>query len=54
MKIKVDIQFVPPFTMDINVPKFRDAEEYIDEFLDGLLNEDLKYNCDWEFVKEGK
>lgn len=50
VRIKVDIQFVPEFIMEINVPEYRDKEEYIDEFLDGLLNEDLKFNTDWEEV----
>ena len=50
VRISVDIQFCPTFEMTINVPSYRDKEEYIDEFLDGLLNEDLKYNCDWKEV----
>lgn len=35
--------------MTILVPEDRDPEEYINEFLDGMLNEDLRYNSDWEF-----
>jgi hypothetical protein len=39
-----------PITMTIPVPQDRDAEEYIDEVLDGMLNEFLQYNSEWEFV----
>lgn len=39
-----------PITMTIAVPRDRDPEEYIDEVLDTMLNDDLRYNCDWEFV----
>ena len=35
--------------MTIPVPVDRDAEEYINEYLDGMLNENLRYNSDWEF-----
>ena len=34
----------------ISVPEDRDAEEYIDELLDSILNEDLRYNVEWDFV----
>ena len=36
--------------MEINVPVGRDAEEYIDELLDGLLREDYRWNCEWDFA----
>ena len=42
--------FVPEFEMIVYVPDDRDAEEYIDELLDSILAEDLKYNVDWDFV----
>lgn len=42
--------FAPEFEMTILVPEDRDAEEYIDELLDGILNEDLRYNVEWDFV----
>lgn len=42
--------FIPEFKMKISVPKDRDAEEYIDELLDSILDEDLKYNVEWDFV----
>jgi len=42
--------FVPEFKMTIAIPNDRDAEEYIDEFLEGILNEDLVLNCEWNFV----
>ena len=35
--------------MIIPVPDNRDSEEYIDELLDGILNDDLKYNVEWDF-----
>ncbi len=41
--------FIPAVTMGFDVPPDRDAEEYIDEYLDSILNEDLRYNVDWEF-----
>lgn len=39
-----------PITMTIPVPRDRDAEEYIDEVLDGMLNEFLRYNSEWEWA----
>lgn len=42
--------FIPEFEMIVPVPDDRDAEEYIDELLDSILAEDLKYNVDWDFV----
>lgn len=50
--IEVDLGcFVTGFKMTIDVPGNRDAEEYIDEYLDTILNINLRYNCDWVFVK---
>lgn len=42
--------FTPTVTMTIDVPTDRDAEEYIDEYLDTILSEDFRLNCEWEFV----
>lgn len=42
--------FAPAFEMIITIPEDRDTEEYIDELLDGILNEDLRYNAEWEFA----
>ncbi len=42
---------VRPVRMAIYVPTDRDPEEYIDEFLEGMLNEFLRYNCEWEFAE---
>lgn len=53
-KIKIFVRpscFAPGFEMIISVPKDRDTEEYIDELLDGILNEDIKYNIEWNFVE---
>lgn len=36
--------------MIISIPEGRDAEEYIDELLDAILNEDLRYNAEWDFI----
>ncbi len=41
--------FAPGFKMIISVHDDRDAEEYIDELLDSILNEDLRYNVEWDF-----
>ena len=49
-RIWVDLgPFTPSVVMEINVPSMRDPEEYIDELLDGILNEDLRYNVEWDF-----
>ena len=42
--------FVPEFEMIISIPLNRDAEEYIDDLLDSILNGDLRYNVEWDFV----
>ena len=42
--------FLPEFEMIISIPEGRDTEEYIDELLDTILNEDLRYNVEWDFV----
>lgn len=39
----------PSAYMMIPVPDERDKEEYIDEFLDNMLNVDLRYNTEWEY-----
>ena len=38
------------FEMVIPVPTDRDDEEYIDELLDGILNNEVRYNIEWDFV----
>ena len=38
--------------MTISIPENCDAEEYIDELLDSILNGDLRYNVEWDFVDE--
>ena len=40
----------PDIEMKIEIPKGWDAEKYIDELLDSLLEENLRYNCEWIFV----
>lgn len=42
--------FTPSMQMEIVIPFDRDTEEYIDELLDSILNEEYRYNCEWEFV----
>jgi hypothetical protein len=41
--------FAPTVIMEVAVPNNRDAEEYIDELLDGILREDFIYNAEWDF-----
>ncbi len=41
--------FAPSFSMLIDVPDSREAEEYIDELLDAILAEEFRYNCEWDF-----
>ena len=53
-QLKVSIKFqaglnVPDFKMEIDVPTNRDTEEYIDEFLESIFNENLKFSAEWEF-----
>lgn len=36
--------------MIVSVPEDRDEEEYIDELLDGILSESLRYQAEWDFV----
>ena len=43
--------FTPEFEIIVSIPADRDAEEYIDEFLTGILNEDLSYNIEWDFAE---
>lgn len=42
--------FSPGFDMIITIPDNRDPVEYIDELLDGILNDNLRYNAEWDFV----
>jgi len=50
-RIRVDLGcFTPGITIEIMVPESYDAEEYIDELLDGILNDNLRYNTEWNFV----
>lgn len=41
--------FHPDCKMIIPVPNDRDTEEYIDEYLDSILNDDVKLNTEWDF-----
>lgn len=41
--------FTPPCKVTIDVPNGWDAEEYIDEYLDSILNDDVRYNAEWDF-----
>ena len=42
--------FAPTIIMEIEIPQDRDAEEYIDEFLESILAEDFRYNTEWNFM----
>ncbi len=39
-----------PIRITLEIPLDRDQEEYIDEYLDGLLSSFVRYNCEWEFM----
>ena len=41
---------VPGFEMIIPIPDDRDDEEFIDEMLDGILKDKLRYEIEWDFV----
>ena len=41
--------FHPDCLMTITVPEGRDPEEYIDEYLESILNDDVRYNVEWRF-----
>ena len=41
--------FITKIVMEITVPKDRDEEEYIDEVLDSILNDEIRYNGEWAF-----
>ena len=42
--------FIKECEMIIDIPENEDVEECIDSYLDAILDNDLKYNCEWEFV----
>ena len=42
--------FTPEIKMIVTIPADWDAEEYIDELLDHILNENMRYNCEWTFA----
>lgn len=42
--------FTPGFEMIIPIPTDRDDEEFIDEMLDGILKDNLRYEIEWDFV----
>lgn len=42
--------FHPDIKITIFVPDDRDTEEYIDEYLDSILNDNVRYNCKWSFA----
>ena len=45
-----DELYCHPCTMIISVPDDRDVEEYIDEYLDGILSDDVRLSAEWEFA----
>lgn len=50
-KIEVDFgPFIKGCRMIIQVPENEDTEEYIDSYLDFILNDDLRYNCDFKIM----
>lgn len=53
MKIRLSFNkkdcYIPPCTMEINVPTYRDSEEYIDEYLYNILGT-VYLHCIWEYI----
>lgn len=50
-KIEVDFgPFIKGCQMIIKIPENEDTEEYINSYLDFILNEDLQYNCDYKII----
>lgn len=43
--------FAPEFKMIISIPEERDDEEYIDELLDRILVDELRYDVEWDFME---
>ena len=48
--IGVEADGFPRFTMIVDVPKNVDEEEYIDDLLEGILQEGIWKNTVWDFV----
>lgn len=48
--IGVEVDGFPGFTMIVDVPKNVDEEEYIDDLLEGILQEGIWENTVWDFV----
>jgi len=42
--------FHPDIKITIAVPADHDAEEYIDQYLESILNNNILYNCEWSFA----
>ncbi len=42
--------FATKIRMEINVPNDRDPEEYIEEMIDFIFNENIIYDIDWDFA----
>lgn len=50
VRIRVKVScFVPEFIMEIKVPDNADTEEYIDELIESVFDDEFKYNAEWEF-----
>ena len=42
--------FYPDCIMEIDVPDNEDAEEYIDGFLEAIIDSEFRYNVEWDFI----
>ena len=42
--------FAPEFEMIVSIPEDRDAVDYIDELLEGILADEFRRNVEWDFV----
>lgn len=43
-------RFIPSCKVAVTVPDGRDVEEYIDEYLDAILSDDIRFNAEWEIA----
>ena len=54
MKKKIELYlscFAPTILMEIKIPNNRDEEEYVNELLESILNDEFRYNLEWDFIE---
>ena len=42
--------FHPEIKITISIPNNCDEEDYIEQYLDSILNTSARYNAEWDFV----